>query len=135
MWRFFNCKIQKSITYQTNKFSFSLLSLYFLITSQKQIDKNMRTKIIINNNKGEVQAFEGDVQVGQINFNIADGVLSIEHTGVVEGFERKGIAGILVQAATDYAVHHNLKIKPVCSYAQHWYKHNRQYKNILIEQE
>lgn len=135
MWRFFNCKIQKSITYQTNKFSFSLLSLYFLITSQKQIDKNMRTNIIINSNKGEVQAFEGDVQVGQINFNIADGVLSIEHTGVVEGFERKGIAGILVQAATDYAVHHNLKIKPVCSYAQHWYKHNRQYKNILIEQE
>ena len=110
-------------------------SFYFLITSQKQIDKNMRTNIIINSNKGEVQAFDGDVQVGQINFNIADGVLSIEHTGVVEGFERKGIAGILVQAATDYAVHHNLKIKAVCSYAQHWYKHNRQYKNILIEQE
>ena len=29
----------------------------------------MRTKIIINNNRGEVQAFDGDVQVGQINFN------------------------------------------------------------------
>ena len=132
---FFNCKIQKRITYQTNKFSFTLSSFYFLVTSQKQIDKNMRTNIIINSNKGEVQAFDGDVQVGQINFNIVDGVLSIEHTGVVEGFERRGIAGILVQAATDYAVHHNLKIKPVCSYAQHWYKHNRQYKNILIEQE
>ncbi|MCI1732479.1 MAG: N-acetyltransferase [Prevotella sp.] len=95
----------------------------------------MRTKIIINNNRGEVQAFDGDVQVGQINFNKEEGVLSIEHTGVIEGFERKGIAGILVQAATDYAVHHDLKIKPICSYAQKWYKHNRQYKNILVEQE
>ena len=128
-------KFKNALRITTNKFSFALLSFYFLITSQKQIDKNMRTNIIINSNKGEVQAFDGDVQVGQINFNIADGVLSIEHTGVVEGFERKGIAGILVQAATDYAVHHNLKIKAVCSYAQHWYKHNRQYKNILIEQE
>jgi predicted GNAT family acetyltransferase len=95
----------------------------------------MRTNIIINSNKGEVQAFEGDVQVGQINFNKEGGVLSIEHTEVIEAFARKGVAGILVQAATDYAVHHNLKIKPVCSYAQHWYKHNRQYKDILIEQE
>ena len=95
----------------------------------------METKIIINNNKGEVQAFDGEVQVGQINFNIADGVLSIEHTGVVEGYERKGIAGILVQAVTNYAMDNGLKIKPICSYAQRWYKHNRQYKDILIEGE
>ncbi len=41
---FLIAKIQKSITYQTNKFSFSLLSLYFLITSQKQIDKKHENK-------------------------------------------------------------------------------------------
>lgn len=93
----------------------------------------MRTNIIINSNKGEVQAFDGDVQVGQINFNIADGVLSIEHTGVVEGFERKGIAGILVQAATDYAVHHELKVKPICSYARKWFKQHRLYKKIVVD--
>ena len=92
----------------------------------------MKIKIIRNNEKGEVQAFDGEVQVGQINFNITDNLLSIEHTGVVEGFERKGIAGILVQAATDYAVHHDLKIKPICSYAQKWYKQHRQYKKILV---
>ena len=92
----------------------------------------MRTKIIINNNRGEVQAFDGDVQVGQINFNKEEEVLSIEHTGVVEGFERKGIAGILVQAVTDYAVHHDLKIKPVCKYAQKWFKQHRLYKKILV---
>jgi len=95
----------------------------------------METKIIRNSNKGEVQAFDGEVQVGQINFNIADSLLSIEHTGVVEGFERKGVAGILVQAVTDYAMNNELKIKPVCSYAQRWYKHNPQYKDILIEGE
>ena len=93
----------------------------------------MRTKIIINNNRGEVQAFEGDVQVGQINFNKEEGVLSIEHTGVIEAFERKGIAGILVQAATDYAVHHDLKIKPICSYARKWFKQHRLYKKIVVD--
>lgn len=41
---FFNCKIQKRITYQTNKFSFTLSSFYFLVTSQKQIDKLYENK-------------------------------------------------------------------------------------------
>ena len=92
----------------------------------------MRTKIIINNNRGEVHAFEGDVQVGQINFNKEEGVLSIEHTEVIEAFKLKGVAGILVQAVTDYAVHHDLKIKPVCKYAQKWFKQHRLYKKILV---
>jgi len=93
----------------------------------------MRTNIIINSNKGEVQAFDGDVQVGQINFNKEEGLLSIEHTEVIEAFARKGVAGILVQAATDYAVHHNLKIKPICSYARKWFKQHRQYKKIVVD--
>jgi len=96
----------------------------------------MKTKIIRNNDRGEVQAFEGEVQVGQINFNITDSLLSIEHTQVIKGFEKKGIDGILVQSATDYAIHHKLKIKPVCSYAQLWYKHHKkQYKSILTKGE
>lgn len=93
----------------------------------------MKIKIIRNSNKGEVQAFDGEVQVGQINFNITDSLLSIEHTKVIEGFERKGVAGILVQAATDYAVHHELKVKPICSYARKWFKQHRQYKKIVVD--
>ena len=37
-------KFKKRITYQTNKFSFTLSSFYFLVTSQKQIDKQYENK-------------------------------------------------------------------------------------------
>lgn len=95
----------------------------------------METKIIINNNKGEVQAFEGETQIGQLDFFITDSLLSIEHTRTFEGYERKGVASTLVEAVTDYAMNNGLKIKPVCSYAQRWYIHNPQYKDILTEGE
>ena len=37
-------KFKNALCITTNKFSFSLLSLYFLITSQKQIDKKHENK-------------------------------------------------------------------------------------------
>lgn len=91
----------------------------------------METNITINNNEGIVKAFEEEKQVGQIDFTITDSLLSIEHTRTFEGSEGKGVAGALVAAATDYAIENNLKIKPVCSYAQVWYKRHPQYNDIL----
>ena len=94
----------------------------------------MEIKINVNNNNGEVKAFEGDNQVGQLDFAFIPDGLSIEHTRTFEGNEGKGIAGALVTAATDYAAAHRLKVKAVCSYAQGWYKRHPQFDDILIDE-
>jgi hypothetical protein len=52
----------------------------------------MKTKIILNNSKRAVLAFEGETQVGQIDFVITNSLLSIEHTINFEGYERKGVS-------------------------------------------
>lgn len=92
----------------------------------------MEIKVTANNEKGEVKAYEGEAQVGQLDFVFLHDGISIEHTRTFEGNEGKGIASALVNAATDYAVEHKLKVKPTCSYAEAWYKRHPQFNDILI---
>lgn len=92
----------------------------------------MEVKVTVNNDGGTVTAYEEGTQVGQLDFVFMQGDLSIEHTRTFKGHEGKGVAGDLVQAATDYAVDHNLKVRPLCSYAEAWYEHHPQYSGMLV---
>lgn len=93
----------------------------------------METKITVNGRDGIVQAFENEVQVGQIDFIFNGESLSIEHTRTFGGHEGKGVASTLVQAVTEYAQGNGMKIIPVCSYAQAWYQRHPQHNGILRE--
>ena len=73
----------------------------------------MEVKVTVNNDGGTVTAYEEGIQVGQLDFVFMQGDLSIEHTRTFKGHEGKGVAGALVQAATDYVVDHNLKVRPL----------------------
>lgn len=92
----------------------------------------MEVKVTVNNDGGTVMAYEEGTQVGQLDFVFMQGDLSIEHTRTFKGHEGKGVAGDLVQAATDYAVDHNLKVRPLCSYAKAWYERHPQYSGMLV---
>jgi len=101
------------------------------LNNKKQLI-DMETKITVTKANGTVMAFEGDTQVGRLEFDFIQDGLSIEHTYTFKGYEGRGVASALVQAATDYAIEHNLKVKPTCSYAEAWYNRHPQYKNILF---
>lgn len=92
----------------------------------------MEVKVTVNNDGGTVTAYEEGIQVGQLDFVFMQGDLSIEHTRTFKGHEGKGVAGALVQAATDYVVDHNLKVRPLCSYAEAWYERHPQYSGMLV---
>lgn len=93
---------------------------------------SMDIKVAINNENGTVSAYDGETQVGQLDFAFLKDAMSIEHTRVFEGYEGKGIASALASAATNYAITHGLQIKPVCTYAQAWYKRHPQFDDILL---
>lgn len=93
---------------------------------------SMDIKMAINNENGTVSAYDGETQIGQLDFVLLRDAISIEHTRTFEGYEGKGVASNLVSAATDYAIAHELQIKPVCTYAQAWYKRHPQFDDILL---
>ena len=93
----------------------------------------MEITVKVDNEKGTVIATEQKVQVGQLEFVFLHDTMSILHTCTFEVYKGKGVASALVMAATDYAVEHKLKIRPLCSYAEAWYKRYPQYEDILAE--
>ena len=52
------------------------------------------------------------------DYQIANGVMALTHTGVAPQLQGRGIAAALVQAALDYAQAQGFKVDPVCSYAR-----------------
>ncbi len=92
---------------------------------------HMETKIETTNEGGNVQAYEGDELVGQLDFTFKDNMLSIDHTRAFR--EGMGVGALLVSAANDYAIRHTLKVLPVCPFARTWYLRHPQFKDILDE--
>lgn len=88
----------------------------------------METKIVADNTNGQVLAYDGEEQVGQLNFTFKGQVMSIDHTHAFK--KGMGIGTLLVEAANEYAINHKLKVLPICSYAYVWYQRHPQYKDI-----
>jgi len=91
----------------------------------------METQITTTPDGGQVQAFENEQQVGLIDFTLEGGVMSINHTRTFPGHEGKGVAGAMTAVANQYAVEHQLKVLPICSYAWAWYQRHPEHKHIL----
>jgi predicted GNAT family acetyltransferase len=53
----------------------------------------------------------------ELTYTLADGVMSITHTGVPSEIGGRGVAAQLMQAAVQAAAAHAWSINPVCSYA------------------
>jgi hypothetical protein len=60
---------------------------------------------------------EIDGHHAELDYTIADGVMTITHTGVAPEIGGRGIAGELMRAALQYAAARTLTINPACSYA------------------
>ena len=74
-----------------------------------------------------------DGHEAEVNYRVADGVLSITHTGVPEAIGGRGIAGDLVRAAFEYARSQGLRVRPACSYAEAWSRRHPDYADLLAE--
>ena len=75
---------------------------------------------------------EVDGHVGYVEYALAGGVMSINHTIVPDAIGGRGIAGKLVQASVDFARDQGLKIAPRCSYAAAWMDRHPEYAGLRV---
>lgn len=75
-------------------------------------------KIVFDEINNQSLAFVDEQNVGECQYEIKDGSWYIIHTGVRPEFGGKGIARMLVEKVVEEANKRNIKIVPICSYAQ-----------------
>ncbi|AGG88297.1 GNAT family N-acetyltransferase [Rhodanobacter denitrificans] len=66
-----------------------------------------------------------------LEYALADGVMTITHTGVPAAVGGRGIAAALVQEALATARAEGWKVVPACSYAAAWMQRHPEYHDLL----
>lgn len=75
-------------------------------------------------------AMENGKEVGNIEYKLDNGIMTITHTRAhVEG---RGIGRLLVEAAIAYAKSQGMKILPQCSYAHALMNRVEEYRALLV---
>lgn len=62
----------------------------------------------------------------------SDDVIAFMHTVVKEEFGGRGLAAILVRAALDSASERGWKVRPICTYVQHYLSVNQERLDVLV---
>ncbi|MEO6800186.1 MAG: GNAT family N-acetyltransferase [Rhodanobacter sp.] len=66
-----------------------------------------------------------------LDYTLAAGVMTINHTGVPTEVSGRGIASGLVQAAMEAARGEGWKVVPACSYAATWMQRHPAYADLM----
>jgi uncharacterized protein len=82
---------------------------------RRSIQRNMST---ISHDSNEHQfSTEVDGHRAELDYTLADGVMTITHTRVPQAIGGRGIAAELMRDALKFAAERGLSINPACSYA------------------
>jgi len=74
---------------------------------------------------------EVDGELCRADYQLVDGVMRINHTGVPRALEGRGIAGALVHAAFAYADANGLRVEPWCGYVRTYMKRHPETHRFL----
>lgn len=66
-----------------------------------------------------------------LDYELADGVMVITHTGVPQAIGGRGIAADLTRTALEYARAQRLKVVPACAYAAAFMQRHGEYTALL----
>lgn len=75
---------------------------------------------------------EVDGHHGKLDYQLADGVMVITHTGVPAAVGGRGIAAQLVRRAFDTAREEGWKVRAACSYAQAYAERHPELAALLV---
>jgi predicted GNAT family acetyltransferase len=68
---------------------------------------------------------------GQVDVRLSEGILTIRRVFVPPSHEGKGIAAAMMKAVAHDARDKGYRIVPVCSYADVWFRRNRDQQDLL----
>ncbi|MBD0778721.1 N-acetyltransferase [Maribacter sp. ANRC-HE7] len=84
--------------------------------------------------KGRFVVYENDVFAGEMTYTWAGKTkFIIDHTMVDEKFGGKGFGKLLVMKSVEFAQKNDLKILPLCSYAQKIFDKNEELKELMYD--
>jgi len=67
----------------------------------------------------------------EIDYRLANGVMTITHTGVPPAVEGRGIAAEMTRFALETARTNGWKVVPACSYAALFFRRNPEFRALL----
>ena len=67
-----------------------------------------------------------------VDYRLADGVMTITHTGVPAAIEGRGVASELTRAAVNTARAEGWKVEAQCAYAAAWLRRHKDYADLLV---
>lgn len=79
----------------------------------------------------EVHRAADQAMPGVLEYQIADGVMSLLHTRVEARFEGNGFGSMLVRAALDAARERGLRVLPYCWFVRDWIAGHRDYLDLV----
>src|SRR5512133_107051 len=76
--------------------------------------------------------YESEGVVAYVQYDLFENVMDITHTIVPGSLEGRGIGGILVKHALDYAREKGYKVKPTCWFADKFIKKFKEYEDLVL---
>ncbi|WP_299367277.1 GNAT family N-acetyltransferase [Winogradskyella sp.] len=93
----------------------------------------MNIQQIENEKKGEFYYEVDGNQLGIMTYTYAGAdKIIIDHTEVDESLKGQGVGYELVEAAVNFARENNLKVMPLCPFANAVFKKRTEYKDVLF---
>jgi uncharacterized protein len=89
-------------------------------------------KIEVKHNEA-ARRFEADLQgsTAVLVYKMVPGRMLIQHTGVPQELEGRGIAAKMTRVALEYARSHHLEVVPACSYTASFMAKHPEYNDLL----
>jgi predicted GNAT family acetyltransferase len=84
-----------------------------------------------NGNEGKFYLEQSGEELAEMTYTIENGKMVIDHTEVAEPLRGKDIGFRLVEHGVEYAREENLKIVPICEYAQRVLETTEKFQDVL----
>ena len=97
----------------------------------KALQYDLKLKIEFHMDESRSVALLGSKVIGECEIIESNSKWAITHTGVREEYNGRGIAKMLVLSIVDAARENNMKLLPLCSYAQKVLIDKEEYKDVL----
>lgn len=77
--------------------------------------------------------YESEGVIAYIQYDLFDKVMDLTHTIVPGSLEGRGLGGMLVKHALEYARENGYKVKPTCWFVDKFIKKFKGYEDLLID--
>lgn len=88
---------------------------------------------IRHNEAAERFEYESEGVIAYIQYDLFDKVMDLTHTIVPGSLEGRGLGGMLVKHALEYARENGYKVKPTCWFVDKFIKKFKGYEDLLID--